>query len=281
MSIVVESDDAVFISSLARLVDDDRDVASDWAGKHIKTNKFIKWVIGRYVEADNANRNGQYWTLKDLQLKHDTVHHTPMNMGHRQHDVVGTVVASEMIYPSDEGNPYVETVGAFWKYYFPNELEHIETAYKSGNLWQSMEALSDTITCVGEGSCGESFQYQGPMSDSYCQHIQQHQTYRQMDNPHFLGAGLIIPPDRPGWSNAEIKDMSKLTTDEQKEELLASIAVEVPHQSPAQWETTMWALQFDALADQLATAKEQEEYRTPPSLISMYVANQFLATSWE
>jgi len=43
----------------------------------------------------------------------------------------------------------------------------------------------------------------------------------------------------------------------------------------------MWALQFDALADQLATAKEQEEYRTPPSLISMYVANQFLATSWE
>ena len=126
MSIVVESDDAVFISSLARLVDDDRDVASDWAGKHIKTNKFIKWVIGRYVEADNANRNGQYWTLRDLQLKHDTVHHTPMNMGHRQHDVVGTVVASEMIYPSDEGNPYVETVGAFWKYYFPNELEQLK-----------------------------------------------------------------------------------------------------------------------------------------------------------
>ena len=117
MSIIIESGNSVHFTCSARLIDDDRDVASDWASQHIKTNKFIKWIVGRYVEADNANRNNQYWTLSDLQAKHSTVDHTPMNMGHRHNEIVGTVVASEMIYPTDESaadqNPFVETVGAF------------------------------------------------------------------------------------------------------------------------------------------------------------------------
>lgn len=173
MSIIIESENSVHFSCRVQLVDDDRDVASDWAGQHIKTNKFLKWIIGRYVEADNANSNKQYWTLSDLQSKHSTVDHTPINMGHRRNEIVGTIVASEMIYPTNESaelvqNPFVETVGAFWKWYFPEQLSAIEKAYSEGNCWQSMESVSDTITCVGENGCGLTFDYAGPMSDTYC-----------------------------------------------------------------------------------------------------------------
>ena len=277
MPIILETDKTVLIAGTARLIDDDKDIASDWASKHIKTNKYIKWIVGKYVEADRANRNGQYWSLGDLQLKHGTVNHSPMNMGHRQQDIVGTVVASEMIYPDlVELNPYVETVGAFWKWYRPEALSEIEAAYETGNLWNSMECISDTVTCVGDDSCGKTFDYAGPMSDTYCACIQEHRSVKQLDNPHFLGVGIITPPERPGWSNAEINSIAAHTTDEQKQELLASVAQAAPHLSPEQWETTMWALQFDAFANQETV---EDEFYKPVSLIAQHVANQFMAKS--
>lgn len=290
MSIIIESGNSVHFTCSARLIDDDRDVASDWASQHIKTNKFIKWIVGRYVEADNANRNNQYWTLSDLQAKHSTVDHTPMNMGHRHNEIVGTVVASEMIYPTDESaadqNPFVETVGAFWKWYFPEQLSAIEKAYSEGSLYQSMESVSDTVTCVGEGGCGQTFDYAGPMSDTYCDCIREHRASKQLDNPHFLGTGLIIPPDRPGWTNAEINEISKMTTDDEKHRVLASIAAESPHLSPDEWEKVMWTLQFQAFHDEILSATKEHEVaveemsnRKPPSLIALQVAQGFMAKS--
>jgi hypothetical protein len=273
---ILETDNTVFFAGTASLFDDERDIASDWAGKHIKTNKYIKWVIGKYVEADNANGNGQYWTLKDLQKKHSTVDHTPMNMGHRPHDIVGTVVASEMIYPDrSDMNPYVETVAAFWKWYRPEELKALEEAYKTGNSWQSMEAVSDTVTCVGPEGCGKTFDYAGPNSDTYCACLQDRRGHKQLDNPHFLGSGLIIPPDRPGWSNADINSIARRTTDEQKHEMLASIAEAAPHLASSEWEKVMWALQLEAFSrDEVV-----EESKRSVSEIAQKVANQFLASS--
>lgn len=276
MSIMLETDSTVFFAGIASLFDDERDVASDWAGQHIKTNKYIKWVIGKYVEADKVNNNGQYWTLKDLQNKHTTVDHTPMNMGHRPHDIVGTVVASEMIYPDrSDMNPYVETVAAFWKWYRPEELKKLEEAYSTGNAWQSMEAVSDTVTCVGPEGCGETFDYAGPNSDTYCSCIQNHRGHKQLDNPHFLGSGLIIPPDRPGWSNADINSIARHTTDEQKHEMLVAIADAAPHLSSSEWEKVMWALQFEAFSNENAVV----ESKKTSSEIARVVASQFLASS--
>lgn len=281
MSIVVESDEAVFITGTVHLLDDDKDVASDWASPFIKTNKNIKWMVGKYVEADNANNNQQYWTLKDLQSNHHTVDNSPINMGHRPADIVGTVVASDVIYPERQDiNPYVETVGAFWKWYRPDALAKIEEAFAHGTLFQSMETTSESITCVGPDGCGETFAYAGPRSKTYCDCINEARGYKQLNNPHFLGAGLIIPPDKPGWTNAEINSIAAETTDEQKQQILASVASTVPHLSPPEWEKIMWTVQFEAFANRTqSNVTNLSDYKSA-SAIAKEVSSRFMAKSW-
>lgn len=98
---------------------------------HLSTsskNHAIKWVIAKYVEADNPNSNGQSWSLEDLRMAQPSINYAPMNMLHKSNHIVGAYVANEMIYPTvdddsesaeEAANPYIETVGAFWRYYFP------------------------------------------------------------------------------------------------------------------------------------------------------------------
>lgn len=211
MTVLTENDSSFFFVAQAELIDTDRDMASDWAGKYIVNNPALKWIVGKYVEADNANSNGQYWTLQDLMLKQPTIQHSPMNVAHKPNDIVGTFVASEMIYPTqEEQNPYIETVGTIWKYYFPEIVDRVEQAFAEGELYLSMECVSDTITCVGPMGCGATFDYAGPMSASYCDHIKDRAAYRQLNNPHFLAGALIAPPDRPGWKMASVNEMSIL-----------------------------------------------------------------------
>jgi hypothetical protein len=239
-TIVTENDVSFYLTCSVELVNDDRDMASSWASSVIKPNPAHKWIIGKYVEADNANSNGQYWSLNDLRMSQPSIQHTPMNMGHRQHHIVGTYVASEMMYPEhSDMNAYIETASVFWKYYFPNELAMVEKAYDIGALHQSMECVSDTVTCAGPSGCGATFDYAGPMSDIYCEHIQTRASFRQLNNPHFLGGGLILPPDRPGWKNASIDDVASSVNDEEKHRIYTEIAQGSPHLSPVEWEALM------------------------------------------
>lgn len=243
MTVLIENETSFYLSTPATVLDLDRDVAAEWASAHIVRNPAIKWIVGKYVEADNANSNGQYWSLEDLQLKQPTIQHSPMNVAHRPTNIIGTYVASEMLYPTtSEANPYIETVGAAWKYYFPDELAMVEAAYNVGALYQSMECISDTITCVGPNGCNETFDYRGPMDSSYCEHIRDRSGFRQLNNPHFLAGALIYPPDRPGWKGASVNELSNLVSDEKKHEIIHSIASESPHLSPTQWEQMMFSV---------------------------------------
>jgi hypothetical protein len=281
VAILTENETSFFLSTPAVIVNDEIDVASEWAGKHIVSNKAIKWILAKYVEADNANNNGQFWTLSDLQAKQTTIKHSPMNIGHRGQDIVGTWTAAEMMYPIDADsavhqNPYIETLGAFWRYYFPEMLAQVEAAYDTGSLFVSMECRGDSITCGGPNGCGETFTYKGPMDESYCEHVLNRESYRQINNPHFLAGALILPPDRPGWSNAAVKELSALTSDSQKEEMLHSIASEVPHLDHSEWEKIMFNLQAHALAETAI-----EDAKTPASLIGLRVANQFMSKAYQ
>ena len=223
MTILTENDSSFFFMAEAQVIDTDRDMASEWASKYIVDNPALKWIVGKYVEADNANSNGQYWTLQDLQLKQPTIQHSPMNVAHRANDIVGTFVGSEMIYAAqEEVNPYIETVGTIWKYYFPDVVSQVEEAFKQGELYLSMECVSDTITCVGPMGCGQTFDYSGPMSAAYCDHIKDRASYRQLNNPHFLAGALIAPPDRPGWKSASVNEMSILDKHPMKAEKIYS-----------------------------------------------------------
>jgi len=249
MTILTEGESSLFITAPATLIDDDRDTAA-WASKHIISNPNIKWVLGKYVEADNANSNGQYWSYEDLQMTQPTISHSPMNIDHHASEIVGTWVASEMMHPTDNDNvinPYIETLGAFWKFYFPDTLKKIESAYQTGELFISMECVSETVTCAGENGCGETFKYAGPNSSSYCDHIKERASVRQLNNPSWLGGALIIPPTRPGWKNADVTEISKNTSDETKDKILVEIAKTMPHLGPSEWEKTMWAIQMQAL----------------------------------
>jgi len=252
MTIVTEGADSLFLSAKATLLDFDRDVASSWAANHVVENKNIKWITGRYVEADNANSNGQFWSYDDLRISQPTIHHSPMNIDHHRNEIVGTWTASEMMFPTDNDaamNPYIETLGAFWKWYFPEKMDEVQRAYDSGNLWISMECISESITCGGETGCGGKFEYAGPMHDSYCEHIRERSSYRQLDKPNFLGGALIMPGNKPGWKNADVKEISKLTTDDEKNKILAEIALEQPEASSADNERLMWRLQMQFLQE--------------------------------
>lgn len=243
-TIVVKGENSYFLGSRAYVLNEDREMANgSWASKHMTTNKAFKWILGRYVEADNANSNNQYWTAGDLQLKHPTVKYAPLNMLHQQKNIVGAYVASEMLYPTDEKadgtpqNPYVEALAAFWSYYFPGELAAVEAAHAEGSLFYSMECVGDTVT-FRDGASEETFPYRGPQDESYGAWNENRAAIRQLDNPHFLGGALIIPPVKPGWTNAEIKDISKYVSEHQEmsEMVYNGVKEQANHLSPVQIE---------------------------------------------
>lgn len=246
MTTLIEGKSSFFLNAPAILVNDSVDVASSWASEHIKPSQSIKWILAKYVEADNANSNGQYWSLDDLRISKTTIINSPMNIDHKRNKAVGAWTAAELLYPTDaamEINPYIETLGAFWKHYFPEELALVERAFDSGQLYVSMECIADSITCVGtDAACGESFAYKGPFDESYCEHVNNRASYRQFNQTTFRGGALIIPPTKPGWRSATVNELSSLDVDR----LVESIANDNPNGTEEQWQQTLNALQYRA-----------------------------------
>ncbi|RTK94015.1 hypothetical protein EKI60_04645 [Candidatus Saccharibacteria bacterium] len=246
MTILTEGDNSLFLTAPAMIVDTDIDTAS-WAAAHILDNPNYKWILARYVEADNANDNGQYWTYEDLKLARPSIQYSPMNVDHHPTEIVGSWVNSEMMLPNDTVlNPYIEVLGAFWERYFPETLERVQAAYESGTLAVSMECISESVTC---GHCEKEFSYAGPFSPTYCEHIQNRSAHRQLNKPNFLAGALIMPGNRPGWSKADVKDISKRSSDDEKNRLIESIAAAHPSGSPKDWEDIMWGIQMQYLRE--------------------------------
>lgn len=273
MTVLVEGANSYYLGTQALLLDDDREIASSWASKHIVSNAAIKWVIGKYVEADNANYNGQYWSLADLQMKSPTILHSPMNMNHQQKKIVGAFVAAEMMYPRDDSadanpmaHPYIETLGAFWKYYFPDELAVVESAFRAGECFLSMECVSSSITCGGADGCGETFPYDGPRSPTYCAHLLGPTAVKQLNDPHFLAGALIIPPAQPGWGGAEVKELSKLITEqtESANRIDQEIATEMPDLD--------WKKREQIVLQLLRNAAEERASKIPADILGRRIA---------
>lgn len=250
MTVVIEGTKSFFLADRARILDDSRDTA--WAEKFVRPNPAHKWILGKYVEANKANSNKQLWALDDLRMAQPSIQHAPMNMLHHPRSVVGAFVATELVYPVNQTdsaayeyeNPFVEALGVFWNYYFPDEYKVVEAAHASGSLFFSMECVAESILCTGEGGCGTEFAYDGPRSETYCDHLNEGQSDKQLNKPHFLAGALIIPPERPGWKGAEIKDISSLVKEHKAECEMAydGVSSETPHLSPAQWEYLMAAI---------------------------------------
>lgn len=144
---------------------------------------------------------------------------------------------------AEDLNPHLEALAIFWKHYFEEVYPVIEAAYKGGQLAFSMEALPETVGCTGDSGCGQYYQYKGRVDASYCDHINNPQSgiIKDFTNPRYTGGALIVPPVRPGWANADITQMSKITAgrSEYAEHLYAQIEQELPDAESAWWEQVM------------------------------------------
>lgn len=253
MTVLVEGKNSFFLTSRAVVVQDDRELA--WAEKYVLPNPAHKWVLGKFVEADQANNNRQFWTLDNLRMARPTITHAPMNLLHRSNHIVGAFVATDLIYPTQENssvyNPYIEALGVAWKYYFPREMELIQEAHDSGQLFYSMECVAESITCAGEFGCGEEFPYVGPVAAAYCDHINQGPGIKQLNKAHFTGGALIVPPTQPGWTNAHITDVADLSRQyaEVAEKAYEGFHEEASDLTPAAWEQLMHIVMGCAYGD--------------------------------
>lgn len=246
MSTMIEGNKAIYVATAVQIIDDTTECA--WAEKYVITNPSYKWILGRYAEADQPNSNRQFFAMSNLKFGQATLAHSPLNINH-EFLPVGTFVASEIVYPTGEGvddeglNPYLEALSVFWKDLYPDEYRVVESAYKAGNLFYSMEALPERVTCSGEAGCGQEFAYVGRTDDTYCRHLNDPNSgvIKDFANPLFKGGALIVPPVRPGWGRADIKELSRYI--EAHAEAAERIYEEALPQSEAEmWEAVMAAI---------------------------------------
>lgn len=213
----IERNDRFVLGARAFLIDDSRELA--WAEKHVRQDRDIKWILGNFVEANNANDNGHIFPLEDLKIAQQTIPNKPLNMLHHGNYIVGAFAGAELLYPKDGegasgdapvGNPYVEALSAFWRHQFPEEYELVRKAHEEAALFYSMEAIPETLTCPEDGCKAHLVPYAGRQSDSYCAHMNAPRGRKVLNKPHFGAGALIVPPVRPGWKRADINELSQI-----------------------------------------------------------------------
>lgn len=247
MTAVYEGAHGIYMACRAQILDTSKELA--WAEKHVVENGFHKWILGRYAEADRANNNRQLFAMANLQFGQPLLTHAPLNINH-DFPIVGAFVANEIMFPTGEGagdeadlNPFMEALSVFWKHYFEDEYLDVEKAHKNGQLFYSMECLPERIGCKGDIGCGKYFDYDGRKSLTYCACLNDPKSGIEKDliNPHFTAGALIVPPVSPGWSRADIKQISQIVKDhsERAEHLYTGISEEAGDIDPATWEEVM------------------------------------------
>jgi len=216
---------STFLINSAHLVrpDDLADLAAeagtlgDWAIEG-KSNPHIKWIAGDFAEADNPNRNKQFWTAKDLAMAEYTIRHAPLNMVHKFRQPVGFYAATKTVKLKQpklevagdkqverQGSMKIQALSGLWSHIFSFEAAQADAADEAGLLFYSMECRGSHLICGSDEAsgivgCGQKFDYLDV--ESHCEHLLERASIRHIVNPVFRGGALIIPPVRPGWANA-------------------------------------------------------------------------------
>lgn len=178
-------------------------------------NQGFTYLRGRYVEADAPNQNGAMWTTEDLELGAPTVAGGPLNWLHQDTKIIGALTSASL-QPAREaadgedaiGN-HIVTDAVLWSFLFPNETRAVAHAAADGEAYYSMECLSRAVACVGDDGCGEQFDYIDYHAKRACAHLNNRTGTRRFVDPYFLGGAVIVPPVKPGWSNADLAVLSK------------------------------------------------------------------------
>lgn len=165
------------------------------------------WIAGRYVGADEPNRNGAFWSSADLEMGEPTVANGPVNWLHEERHIIGAIAGSKLVSREAAAasglGQHIVALGAVWPWLYPEEAKLIEQASEAGSLWFSMECVSKEVACIDD-SCGKTMPYREYMTEkaSRCEHMP---TGRRFVDPIFEGVGIIVPPVRPGWADSDAR----------------------------------------------------------------------------
>lgn len=226
----------------ATLLDDSGDRLTAWAEKHVRKDPQLAWILGNFVEADNANSNGHIFPLDDLRdYSVATIEHKPLNMLHHEQYIIGAYAGGELLFPTgeaaDDNSTIVEALSFMWKHIFHEEFALVQRAQKEGALFYSMEASAQELTFVDFDN--KRVPYMGRTHESYP--TKDLKAKRILHKPHFGGGAIIIPPVRPGWTHADIKQLDALVKErpELAESLYDGFQAEAPHLDAKTWEALM------------------------------------------
>lgn len=78
-----------------------------------------------------------------------------------------------------------------------------------------------------------------------CEHIKERASFRQINNPHFLGGALILPPNKPGWKSASVTDLSETEV----EKVMTDIEKSHPQLNEEQWRAMSESIVYRATLD--------------------------------
>lgn len=158
-------------------------------------NPSIKWLQGQYVEADNANKNGQVWTAGELAIKSLTPMFMPVTVMHDTRSAVGVIADTRLLVPDKDSVPRarLDNTLAVWAHRFPEVAEEIDHNYEQGSLMQSMECITPYYDCA---ECGQTFQKLpgGAEKANWCSHLSNAPGIgaRILRGVVFTGTGLIF-----------------------------------------------------------------------------------------
>jgi uncharacterized protein YoxC len=174
-------------------------------------NPHIMWLRGQYVEADNANANGDMWSAGDLAIASLTPMFAPCTVMHDFTSSVGLIADATLLTPNKDGVPRarIDTTLAIWAHRYPQVAEEIRINSQQGTLAQSMECLSASYSC---SSCGMVYQRQPHMAEKaqWCDCLQgktAERGNRMLRNTTFSGVGLIFGTRgaRPAFKDAKLE----------------------------------------------------------------------------
>lgn len=227
MSDINQYGDRFYLTAQARIVEQPSELPREMASAfpQEKLNPSFVWIAGRYVQGEQANRNGHFWTTDDLKTGESTIKHTPLNVLHKFDRPVGTFVETKVVHRAGEpdengkrtsayregGLPEIQALSVVWGANFPQVAAAVKTAHDAGKLWYSMECVAEKVQCL---ECERSFAWTMDYSHA-CDHLASNKRQpRRFINPTFLGGGLIFPPAEPGWSDADVTEVAEKLTEE-------------------------------------------------------------------
>lgn len=251
--ITISTERGFTIAARAELVEPGTTMKA-WAERHVRVDPDLRWILGNFVEANEANSNGHIFPLEDLHAAQHTIAGKPLNMLHRDHYIVGCFAGAQLVTAEgaeiNEGettyamaaadvgqHPYVEAVAGMWHTRFPEEFFDIKRAHSDGSLYFSMEAIPEEVSCP---KCGLKAEFAGLESDTYCDDMQGPVGPKVLHKPTFNGGAIIIPPVKPGWKRADVRTISNYIGESEVERAYAGLIADASHLDAAHaWETLM------------------------------------------